>query len=152
MWPAETGGVLHQAQWAGSGCRYCWLETSVYETSQRLNLRRSYAHTARRRGITGKRGTRWAIRARRIRKRGRNRTPKNNIRKTKRRRTSNRKETPDIKHSAVVFREYTIKAVLSPFRNQAIMDASSGLTFFKYAELDCKNPFCEVCRNVLLIW
>jgi hypothetical protein len=43
----------------------------------------------------GKRGTLWEIRARKIRKKDRNRTPKNNIRRTKRRRTSNRKEPLD---------------------------------------------------------
>jgi hypothetical protein len=42
-----------------------------------------------------KEGTRWEIRARRIRKRVRNRTSTNNIRRTKRRQKNNRKEPLD---------------------------------------------------------
>jgi hypothetical protein len=62
-----------------------------------LDVRRSDALNPQRKktGINGKRGTLWEIRARKIKKKVRNRTPKNNIRRTKRRRTSNRKEPLD---------------------------------------------------------
>ena len=53
----------------------------------------------------GKRGTRWEIRVRKIRKRVRNRTLKNNIRRTKRRWTSNRKELLDARHGPVILPE-----------------------------------------------
>jgi hypothetical protein len=65
-----------------------------------LNLRRRDALNLQRNETrdNGKRGTRWEIRARKIRKRVRNRTPKNNTRRTKRRLTSNRKGPLDTTH------------------------------------------------------
>jgi len=99
MWAAGPSEILVKLA-ASVRFRNCWLDTSIYETSQSLNLRRSDAlnpHSKKTRD-NGKRGTRWEIRARRIRKKVRNRTPKNNIRRTKRRRTSNRKEPLDTLH------------------------------------------------------
>ncbi len=89
---------------AGIPLPQCRIDTSIYETGQSLDLRRSDAVNPQRKktGIDGKRGTLWEIRARRIRKKDRNRTPKNNSRRTKRRRTNNLKEPLEMRHSAAV--------------------------------------------------